>query len=188
MKHIAETYNWRVAISKLPLKKSNYRKVTNGYQLTLPDVSSYLGEWVVSSFGDLKVLFYEYHVRKFLSVIHKAGLDENECKIVYERYAVFPQHRCFNVKGNEVNWVKYPNSSITAPYRLSKIYADVFNETRVNTPRNYGVKLTADEVKEMRKLNESEPWRYTSAELARMYNVSRQCTADILHKRTWKGV
>lgn len=186
MKYFAETYDWYTAIMKMQPKKSNLRHSLGIWSLNYPDVEQYIGENEALIRHDIVNLFHEYHLKKFCDVISHAGLHKKECKIVFERYAVFPQHRCFNIKGNEITCGIINVHGKT--YWLRAIYNDVFNEQRHHDSEKYRVKLTSEDVKQIRNLNKLAPCKYTPTEIGRLFNISKQQACNIINNKVWKGV
>ena len=120
---------WETAIRGMRAK--GYRKTKKGYEafVSVKSHTKMLGTYSTEIYA--KNAVSNFRIKRFLDGVHKHGLDESNCALVYDNYVVFKSGEIFNLHGEEMKgmidksgYKEVIMNGVT--YRVHRVVAETF--------------------------------------------------------------
>lgn len=125
------------AIRGMPAK--GYRKKKNTYETFVSVNQKNLSLGTYKTENEAKQAVYDYRIARLLNGIHSYGLDESNCKVIYEKYVIFNSGHIFNLHGKlmigSIDRCGYKEVLLNGKlYRVHRLVAETFVDNPENKP------------------------------------------------------
>ena len=93
-----EVFGWKAAIRGM--KAKGYRKTANNkYECYVSEHRKFISLGTYNTESEAKEVVFSHRINRFINGVNKYNLNPRNCKIIYDRYAVFSNGMIFNLFG-----------------------------------------------------------------------------------------